>query len=89
MNLPIILFGTTLAILYGAAYHFWKGGKLTRLLSFLALSLVGFWVGHLVGSALHINIASIGVLSTGMATLGSLIFLFVGDWLSLVNIQRK
>lgn len=89
MNLPIILFGTTLAILYGAAYHLWKGGSLLRLVSFLALSLIGFWVGHLAGTALHISFASIGVLDTGMATLGSLVFLFAGDWLSLVNIQRK
>lgn len=89
MNLPIVLLGTVISLLYGSIYHFWKGGKISRLLLFLILSLVGFWAGHLIGAFTKITFASIGELNTGMATLVSVAFLFIGDWLSLVNIQRK
>jgi len=37
----------------------------------------------------NISFAAVGVLNTGMATIGSIIFLFVGNWLSLVEVQRK
>lgn len=89
MNLPIFFFGLVLSTLYGALFHFWKGGSLKKLLLLIGLSWIGFWVGHFLGSLAHISFAVVGVLNTGMASLGSLIFLVVGDWLSLVEIQKK
>lgn len=89
MNMPIFIFGLVLSTLYGALYHFWKGGSLKRLLLLVGLSWIGFWVGHFLGVAAHLTFAAVGVLNTGMATIGSLIFLVVGDWLSLVEVKRK
>ena len=89
MNLPIILFGIILSTLYAAVFHFWKGGPFKRLLEYLILAWVGFWIGHLLGGFLKFTFGSIGILNTGMATIGSGVFLFVGDWLRLVDIQKK
>ena len=89
MNMPIFFFGFVLSTLYGALFHFWKGGSLNRLLLLVGLSWVGFWVGHFLGNLAHISFAVVGILNAGMATLGSLIFLVVGDWLSLVKIRTK
>jgi hypothetical protein len=89
MNLPIFLLGFVLSTLYAALYHFWKGTNLKSLVLFLILSWVGFWVGHFVGGWLKYTFWAIGLLNTGTATIGSAFFLFVGEWLSLVNIQRK
>lgn len=89
MNIPILLFGIVLSTLYGALYHFWKGGSIKRLVLLIGLSWAGFWVGHIIGGLTNLSFGGIGSLKTGMATIGSLIFLVVGDWLSLVEVQRK
>ena len=89
MNLPAVLLGIVLSTLFGAIFHFWKGGSLRRLVFLLLLSWMGFWAGHLLGVSQHWSFFKIGVLYTGMGTVGSLVFLFVGNWLSLVDVQRK
>lgn len=89
MNLPILLLGFVISTLYGALFHFWKGGSIFRLILLLVLAWVGFWVGHFAGGALNFTFWKVGVLNTGMATVGSAVFLFVGYWLSLIDVQRK
>ncbi len=89
MTLPAILFGIVLSTLYGTAFHFWKGGSLNRLVLYVILSWLGFWIGHIVGGALGWSFAASGPINTGMATLGSAVFLFVGEWLSRVEITKK
>jgi hypothetical protein len=89
MTLPALFFGLVLSSLYGAAFHLWKGGSLRKLLLFLILAWVGFWVGHLLAARLGWTFLAFGPVNTGMATLGSALVLFVGDWLSQVEVQRK
>jgi len=89
MNLPNLLLGFVISTLYGALFHFWKGGSIYRLVLLLVLSWLGFWVGHFAGVFLNLSFWTVGILNTGMATLGSAVFLFVGSWLSLIDIQRK
>jgi hypothetical protein len=55
----------------------------------LILSWVGFWAGHLIASRLEWTFDTLGQLHLGTATLGSLLFLFVGYWLSLVEVERR
>ena len=85
MNIPIILLGLIISTLYGAVFHYWRGGSLMRLLLYLVFSWVGFWVGHFAGGMLNWTFWSIGILHVGMATVGSVVFLMVGYWLSLVG----
>ncbi len=89
MTLPALLFGFILAALYGAGFHFWKADELKKILLYLVLSEIGFWSGHALGSYLGWAFAPIGPLYAGMATLGSVVFLFGGWWLSQVDIERE
>ena len=89
MTLPAFLFGLMLSSFYGAAFHLWKGGSLKKLFLLLILAWVGFWVGHLLAASLGWTFFAIGPVNTGMATLGSALVLFVGNWLSQVEVQRK
>jgi len=89
MTIPAILFGIILSTIYGAAFHFFKGGSLARLVGDIILSWLGFWSGQIAGSMLGKSFWIIGPIDTGMATLGSLIFLFVGDWLSRVEVRKN
>jgi len=89
MNTPILLLGFVISTLYGAAFHFWRGGSLKRLLLYISLSWMGFLVGHFVGGMLNYSLWSIGVLHAGMATAGSFLFLLIGYWLSLIDFQQR
>jgi hypothetical protein len=89
MTFPAIIFGIILSTIYGSAFHFWKGGGISRLILYIILSWLGFWIGHWIGSATGWTFAAAGPINTGMATLGSAVFLFVGEWLSRVEITTN
>jgi hypothetical protein len=86
---PTLLLGLILSTLYGALFHFWRGGGAGRLLLYLILSWAGFWAGHLTASYFGLTFDKLGELHIGMATAGSVLFLGVGYWLSLIEIEHK
>jgi hypothetical protein len=73
-----ILFGIALSTLYGAAFHFWRGGSHQRLAIYIGLSWAGFWAGHYIGQSMGWSFWQVGPLYLGMATLGSALALFGG-----------
>jgi hypothetical protein len=85
MTLPTILFALLIALLYGALYHLLRGGKFWRLVLYLSLSVVGFVLGHLIGLWRGWVFMPLGPLNLGMLTLGSLVVLIFGDWLSRID----
>ena len=89
MTFPALLFGIVLSTAYGTAFHFWKGGSLKKLFLYILLAWIGFWCGQVVASKLDWTFAAVGPIYTGLATLGSALFLFVGEWLSRVEVTRK
>jgi hypothetical protein len=89
MTTPAIVFGIVLSTIYGTAFHFLKGGSLKRIFLYILLSWLGFWTGHILGGLLDWSFAAAGPINTGMATLGSAVFLFAGEWLSRVEIISK
>jgi len=89
MTFPAILFGIVLSSVYGTAFHFWKGGSLSKLFLYVILAWLGFWIGNYIGGLIGWSFAAVGPLNTGMATLGSALFLFVGDWLGRIEVVRK
>ena len=82
MTIPTLIFAFLIASLYGALYHLVRGGGLGRLILFLVFSWVGFALGHLVGIWQNWLILPVGQLNLGISTIGSLILLAVGDWVS-------
>jgi hypothetical protein len=89
MTFPAIVFGIVLSTAFGTAFHFVKGGSLFRLFLYIFLSWMGFLAGHFIGAALDWSFAAVGPLNAGMATIGSFVFLFVGEWLGRVEITKK
>lgn len=82
MTIPAIFYGVLLSSFFGAAFHFWKGGGGIRLVFYLLLAWVGFWAGHLTGFYLEWEFGTVGPLQAVPASFSSLLFLFIGDWLS-------
>lgn len=89
MSIPTLFLGLVLSTIYGALFHLWRGGHAGRLLLYLILAWVGFWVGQFIGNSLHVSFDLIGQLHLVITTLGSIIFLGVGYWLSLVQVENK
>jgi uncharacterized membrane protein YeaQ/YmgE (transglycosylase-associated protein family) len=89
MSFPTLLLGLILSTLYGALFHLWRGGNAGRLLLYLILSWIGFWLGQLIANYFDFSFDTLGQLHLLFSTLGSLIFLAVGYWLSLVKTESK
>jgi uncharacterized membrane protein YeaQ/YmgE (transglycosylase-associated protein family) len=89
MSIPTLFLGLILSTLYGALFHLWRGGSAGRLLLYLLLAWIGFWLGQLIGNLLNLSFDTLGQLHLLFATLGSLIFLVIGYWLSLVQAENK
>jgi len=89
MTIPTILFALLIAFLYGAVYHLFRGGGFWRLVFYLGLSVLGFVAGHLLGLWRGWLLFPLGSLNIGLSSIGSLIILVVGDWLSRIEAQQE
>lgn len=85
MTVPALLVAALIALLYGALYHILRGGGVGQLLLYLGLSGLGFGAGHLVSLWLRWDFLPIGQINLGISSIGSLIILVIGDWLSRVE----
>ncbi len=81
MTFPAFLFGTLLALLYGAVFHLWKNGGPFHLLADLALGWAGFWSGHLLAAFLGWQWDLVGVLHFWVGTAAAAAFLLAGHFL--------
>jgi hypothetical protein len=89
MTLPTFLFAFVLALFYGAIYHFVRDGNGWRLLLFFGLSVLGFFLGQGLGVWLGWYLFMLGSINLGMGTLGSLVVLIGGEWLSRIEVNRE
>jgi hypothetical protein len=87
MTIPSLIFAFLIASLYGVLYHLIRGGGLGRLLLFLIFGWAGFALGYLVGIWQGWVLIPLGELNMGLSTLGSLVLLVLGDWLSRIKIN--
>jgi uncharacterized membrane protein YeaQ/YmgE (transglycosylase-associated protein family) len=85
MNIVTILFGWLMATLLGALFHLWRDGGFWKLLLYLGLSWAGFWLGNWAAGAWGVKFLLVGGLNLGLALIGSMIFLFVGHWISQIG----
>jgi len=85
MTFPTFLFATLIALLYGALYHLIRGGGFWRLILYLFLGILGFAAGHLVGLWRGWFFIPLGSLNLGVSSIGSIVFLVTGDWLSRIE----
>ena len=89
MTLPTILLGLLIALSYGAFYHLIRGGSIWRLFLYLALSVIGFAAGHVLGLWRGWTFLPLGSLNFGLSTVGSIVILILGDWLSHVEASSE
>ena len=81
MTIPSLLFALLIALLLGALYHFIRNGGASHVAIYLSMSLLGYTVGHLVGSWRSWVLFPVGPLNLGMEIAGALVFLALADWL--------
>lgn len=86
MTLPAYLLGLLYALLIGALFHVWRDGGAGRLVFYLVLSVAGAAAGQWLGGWQNWFFFAVGPLDLGLVTIGSVLFLGVGYWLSLVEI---
>jgi hypothetical protein len=77
------VFGSLVALIIASTYHVLRDGGIGRLIFFLLCGWLGFWAGHFLADRTNMTFGTIGVVHFGLATIVSLVFLFIGDWLSL------
>lgn len=85
MTIAGLILGMVISSLTGLFFHILKDGGIGKLMLYLVLSWVGFWGAQLVGMALKWEFLNVGALLVGLDLAGSILFLLVGNWLSLVN----
>jgi hypothetical protein len=87
MTFASFLLGTLIALIFGCAFHFWKGGGLKWLITYNLFSIIGFWLGHIIGNLLKIKFIQLGPTNIGFAIISSLLVLFGGYWLSMATVE--
>jgi hypothetical protein len=85
MTLPTMLLALLIALFYGALYHLIRGGGFWRLMLYFSLSISGFVVGHLLGIWRDWTFIPLGSLNLGLSSIGSVMLLILGDWLSRIE----
>lgn len=85
LTLPALLLALLIALLYGALYHLIRDGGFWRWLLYAGLSLVGFLLGHLIGLWRGWTFIPLGAINLGLSSLGSVMILLLGDWLSRIE----
>lgn len=85
MTLPTLLFAFLVALFYGVVYHLIRDGGFWRLILYVVLSVAGFAIGHFVGLWRGWVFVPLGSLNLGMSSVGSLLILVFGDWLSRIE----
>ena len=88
MTLPALLFALLIALFYGALYHLIRGGGFWRIFLYFSLSIFGFVAGHLIGVWRGWVFLPLGALNFGLSSLGSILFLVLGDWLSRIEVPQ-
>ena len=89
MTFPSLLVALLFALVYGAIYHLLRGGGLGYLFLDLGLSALGFGAGHLVGLWLNWDFLPVGQINLGFSSIGSLVLLVIGDWLSRIEARPE
>jgi hypothetical protein len=88
MTIPAAIFGIIASTLYGALFHLIRGGGLGRLILYILLSWIGFWLGHFLAEVLNWDFLSIGPLHLGVATIFSWLLMLSGAWLTHIEAER-
>ena len=85
MSIPAFLFGSLIALTIGSFTHLVTGGNLKNLFVMMLFSLIGFWIGNIVGGRLNMTILRLGDINLVASVVGAIIFAIIGRWFSQEN----
>jgi hypothetical protein len=80
---PDLLLIVSIASIYGAAFHLWRGRSLRDLTIYVVTAIVGFGLGHLAGQSANLDVLTVGQLHVLEGSLCSWGLLFVARWLKV------
>ncbi|MFN8413026.1 MAG: hypothetical protein U0Z26_11615 [Anaerolineales bacterium] len=89
MTFPTLLLSFLIALMYAAIYHYVRNTNGWRLLLFMGLSCLGFIVGQSLGTWQGWTFLMLGAINLGMGSIGSFVFLYGGDWLSRIEVEKE
>jgi len=75
---PALWLSIALTLVYGMVFYLWRGGPIRQLGRDLVVALIGFVVGQLAGTILHLRLLQVGQIYFMPATIGSLCALLLG-----------
>ena len=79
---PALTFSLMLGSTYGIVAHLILGGNVRRMFVYILASLIGFAIGQGVGQVMAINSLAMGQINILPATLGAIIAIITGAFLS-------
>jgi hypothetical protein len=89
MTLPTLFLALLIALLFGALYHFMRGGNGWRLILYFMMSTLGFAIGQFLNFWQGWSLYRFGTVEIGLGLIGSLLFLMLGEWLSRIEPNDK
>jgi uncharacterized membrane protein YeaQ/YmgE (transglycosylase-associated protein family) len=89
MTIPNLLIAFLISILIGVIFHIIRGGNGWRLLTYILISCVGFFVAQWLGESLGWSLYPLGALDAGLGVVGSALLLIIGEWLLRVQPKKK
>lgn len=81
MTIPSLVIGLIIALFVGTLFHLVRGGNGWQLLSFIGLSIAGFFFAQWMGSLLDWALYKLGSLDIALGVIGSILFNLMGEWL--------
>jgi len=82
MTFPAFILAALLIGFFASLFHLIRGGNGSRWLLYFVLSAAGFATGQWLASARGWHFLVFGPLELGAASIGSYVFLGIGDWLT-------
>jgi uncharacterized membrane protein YeaQ/YmgE (transglycosylase-associated protein family) len=89
MTLPSLILGFLIATLLGAFLHLILGGGLGRLLLYILMGWLGFWVGQVIASYLGWSFDRLGQIHLMTASIVCVLFILIGHYFSLIQKEIK
>ncbi len=78
---PAIIVIIVLGVIYGALFYLWKGKSWSDMALFIAVAILGFFVGQLVAFLLNLDVLQVGQVHWIEGTLFAWFFMLAIAWL--------
>ncbi len=89
MSIPTFFFGSVIAVMCGLLFHVLRGGRLSRMLLYVATAWVSFFAGQLVSEWIHWRVLRFGSLNLLPNLIATGIGLFAAEVLATPETKAR